>query len=616
MLLINRKTISLGICLVCAVASTTNCPGAATEAELLAQLQDESASFQDKSNACKELAVVGTEAAVPVLATLLDDDKLAHYARYGLEPIRSEKVDEALVAALDNLERKHLIGVIQSIANRNKPEAIAALATKLDVEDRAVAQSAAHAIARLGTPQAEAILSARLSEEFAGAALVCAKQLVRQGRQDEAAAIFVKLTQLENAPEHIQLAAMLQTVQLQGPEGLELLANALASKDENRRNMGLRTARLIDNAQASEVARKVFKNASPSTAPLLLTLLGDLGDNKSLPVVVEAANSKDDSIRTAALAALASLGSAEHTTLLLEAAQDESPLVSAAAMKTLVNLSDEGVDQAVLQRLDDKQLQEVAIEAIGKRRINSAVPKLVKMINGPSQLEVIAALGETVSLDQLDLLGEQLDSQSDEVREAAKKAFHAACYRMPDREATVRKLAGYLDDASEQTVEVVMEELRQIGGPESLAVVATAAKGGDETQREYATRALGEWLDISAAPVLLELAESEGDSKYGIRGIRGYIRLARQFSMPEEDRLSMCRTALKTANRAEDQKLVLAVLERYPSLGSLQIAVDAVSMDSISNEARASAKKIAGKIKDNQDQVKSLLAKIDAKPTT
>jgi len=144
--------------------------------------------------------------------------------------------------------------------------------------------------------------------------------------------------------------------------------------------------------------------------------------------------------------------------------------------------------------------------------------------------------------------------------------------------------------------------------------VARAARSNDATLKESATEALGGWLDTSAAPVLLDLARSEGDTKYGIRGMRGYIRLARQFSMPEEDRAAMCRTALQTAQRDAEKKLVLAVLERYPSADALGIAVEAAKVPSLKNEAVATAMLIAQKVGGKSADVKALLAQLGHDP--
>ena len=54
--------------------------------------------------------------------------------------------------------------------------------------------------------------------------------------------------------------------------------------------------------------------------------------------------------------------------------------------------------------------------------------------------------------------------------------------------------------------------------------------------------------------MLLDLAKSAADEKYKIRALRGYIRLVRQFAMPDEQRAEMCRIAMadRPAGRGEE----------------------------------------------------------------
>jgi len=101
---------------------------------------------------------------------------------------------------------------------------------------------------------------------------------------------------------------------------------------------------------------------------------------------------------------------------------------------------------------------------------------------------------------------------------------------------------------------------------------------------------------VDAAPVLLDLAKTAADEKYKVRALRGYIRLARQFTMPDADRARMCRTALETAERDAEKKLVLEVLERYPSGDTLQIALDAAKIPALKNDAAAIAMVIAQRV--------------------
>ena len=284
--------------------------------------------------------------------------------------------------------------------------------------------------------------------------------------------------------------------------------------------------------------------------------------------------------------------------------------MAGAAVDALTELSGEDVDRAVLELLEDEATQETAIQLIGRRRIESAVDTLLELLEGPHQLDVVAALGETIQLDQLDVLGDRLTSDSDELREAVQAALHAACYRMPDRDATAAKLGEYLDKGKD-VVPYVMEELRVLGGKKALEIVAVAANSDDDLLQDYATRELGAWLDTSVAETLLELAKKEGDSKYGIRAIRGYIRLARQFSMPDEEHAKICQTALKIASRAPEKKLVFDALRRNSNLASLAVAVEAAQDADVKQQATQAALAIAEQISGHDQAVAALLKQLE-----
>ena len=61
---------------------------------------------------------------MPALAALLGDEKLAHMARYALEPIPDPAVDAALRDALGKLKGRPLVGVIGSIGVRRDAKAV------------------------------------------------------------------------------------------------------------------------------------------------------------------------------------------------------------------------------------------------------------------------------------------------------------------------------------------------------------------------------------------------------------------------------------------------------------------------------------------------------------
>ena len=115
-----------GLAAACRAGSAAS--QAAEAQRLIAVLRSNAATF-DKARACQQLAVLGSKEAVPALADLLGDEKLAAYARCGLESITDPTADDALRAALGRLHGNLLAGVVNSIGVRRDAKAVRALAT-------------------------------------------------------------------------------------------------------------------------------------------------------------------------------------------------------------------------------------------------------------------------------------------------------------------------------------------------------------------------------------------------------------------------------------------------------------------------------------------------------
>ena len=200
-----------------------------------------------------------------------------------------------------------------------------------------------------------------------------------------------------------------------------------------------------------------------------------------------------------------------------------------------------------------------------------------------------------------------------EEAKAAYDGLRTASERMPDREACAAKLVAAMATAAVPAKCQFLEILSVMGGAKALQAVGAAAKDADPAMQDTASRLLGEWMTTDAAAVLLDLAKTATEGKYEIRALRGYIRLARQFNMTDPERVAMCRNALEVARRDEEKKLVLEVIERYPSIDMLKFAVEMAKIPALKNDAaRVSlviAKKIGGAI-----DVQKLLTQLGQDP--
>ncbi|GAG21552.1 unnamed protein product, partial [marine sediment metagenome] len=117
---------------------------------------------------------------------------------------------------------------------------------------------------------------------------------------------------------------------------------------------------------------------------------------------------------------------------------------------------------------------------------------------------------------------------------------------------------------------------------------------------DTASRLLGKWITIDAAPVLLDLATTLPNGKFKVRAIRGYIRIIRQSKLPVAEKLAMCRKALSAARRVQEKKLVLDTLPRFQTADSLALATDSLASPEVRETAAAAALAIAVKIIDTQ----------------
>lgn len=574
-------------------------------AKLVEILKNPDAPIFDKAKACQRLAVVGTKDAIPALASLLPDEKLNLYARFGLEAIPDPAVDDALREAAGKLQGRQLVGVIDSIGQRKDARAVDLLKGFLKHSEVPVASAAAGALGRIGTPEAAKAIQDALKTDtpvkncLGDAALACAENLAAHGKTDQAIALY-DAVRASNVAKNIRIAALHRKSRLAPAGAAETVLAQLRSKDHDEFQLGLALAREIPgNALSVALAGELEKLPSARQA-LLLAALGDRKDPVPMAVLLAATKSPSTDVREAAVRVLAKHGDASAVAILLDAALGEGG-AAATAKEGLKGLSGNEVDAAIAARLAqaDAKAKAVLFELVGARRILAAVPAVRAALDDPNEtvrLAAVAAMGQLADLKDLELLLNRALTREGAEGTTAQRALRTAALRMGDRDATAAKLAEALKQASGAQKEYLLELLGKVSGAKALEIVAANAQSSDPATKDAATRVLGNWVNADAAPALLQIAKGDPDAKYQIRALRGYIRIARQLQLPEAKRLEMFRTAMEVAKRADEKRLALAVLTRIPSVQTLRLAVSYLDQPGLKDAAAQAAVGIAPKI--------------------
>lgn len=586
------------------------------EKELIAVLRSEAPSA-DKAIACKRLAVDGSSAAVEDIAKLLTDPQLSSWARIALENIPGPESAAALKAATESLKGQLLVGTINSIGVRRDATSVDVLTAKLQDKDADVASAAAVALGRVGNADAEKALRAALTaapdnvrSAVAEGCVLCAERLNAGGKTKEAIALYDDVRKAE-VPKQRVIEATRGAILARGEEGLPLLVEQLASTDRKMFQLALGTAREfpgkeIDKALAAELGKTI-----PQRAALIIQAMADRPETVDLAVVLKAAGSGAKEVRVSAVGALARIGNETCLQTLFDAAVDDDVELSQAAKATLADLSGEKINTqiaALLPKAQGKSYQ-MLIELVGQRRI-SATPALLKALDSSDKgvrSAALVALGETVDLKGLSILISQvMAAKSEEDGTTATQALKSASVRMPDQDACVTELAAAMEKAPAATKVTLLEIIAEVGGAKALKTLGSSAKSNDPVQQDAASRVLGKWNNVDAAPVLIDLAKT-GPAQYRVRSLRGYIGLVRKFAMPDKQRAEMAQTAFDTSTQAAEQKLVLDVCKLHANPETLKVVIKARQVPELKDDATttavAMAKAMSAKGVDVKDQM-------------
>jgi HEAT repeat protein len=612
-------SVALGTLFAMAIAASAAAQYSAAEimskspAELIEILNNPKVSVFAKAKVCQRLALIGTEDAVPALAALLPDEELGAYARSALESIPHPTADEALREAATRrgtLKRLQLIGIINSIGRRKDTQATGVLKALLGDSDASVAQAAGAALGRIGTTEAAGILKAALvtsspvKASVANACLACADQLVMGGERVEAIALYESVAAAD-IPKHRKAAAIYGQLRLQKAEAKDLLLAQIRSPDAIFFNIGLAAVRQMPGADVTAALVREIDRLPPERQAGLLRALGDRKEPVPLAGVIAASKSPSAVVRAAAIYVLGKHGGDSALPILVDASLGTGE-VAREAKFVLGNTVGKNVDVAICAKLTDAdpKAKVSLFELVGSRGIAEALPEVLKATEDPNEelrLAAIRTLGRIVSLEELPMLVERL-VVAKTLRETAAthESLKAACARMPDRDACAGKLLDSMDAAPAVSKGFLLQLLSSVGGARALTGVCAYARNADEDIQDAATRALGEWMSVDAAPQLLELAHTIRNDKFKTRVLRGYIRIVRQLGIPADQKVTMCQEALGAACRDDERRMVLQVLGRLPSVKSLSLAASCLTVPALRDEAITAVLEIGEKLSANE----------------
>lgn len=598
------QTVVLALVLSASMAFAQNTPTLApTNAAALVSILKSDASQKVKSDACRQLAVLGGKEAVAPLAALLTNEQLSHMARYGLETIPDPSVDKAFRDALTQTQGRLLAGVISSIGVRRDTKAIEPLSGLLNHADADVAQAAARALGNMGTASAAKAIEQALKTTAAGNRLAfyegmfrCAEQLAAKGKEGQAAKLYEQMMNAQDLHQ-VRAGALRGTLLLKQAKGMELLKQSLHSDDYVLTAAAIRTSLEMKNGKVTQALVDELPQLQGDRLIMVIQALSKRGDAAALPALAPLATKGPKEIRVAAIRAMAEFSNPQTIPSFLGMIGDNDKEIAELAQECLASVPGKEADAAVSAMLAhaDPAQKNLGMELAARRRMASSVPTLLQLADGadaPLRLAALKRLAELANTTDtpalLALLAKYQDGQD---ISAAGQALSQVGMRAAKPEEPVGQIAQAMKTAKPAQKKALLAALSAIGESSALQAVVAASKDAD--LRDAAIQSLTTWKTTDAAKALLTLAQSASNGGEKLAYLRGYFGWSDNPDVSEADRLALCKNATGLLQQAEEKKLYAQALGNIKNMDSLNALMPCLDDAALKDAAAAAAVSIA-----------------------
>ncbi|MBI2423533.1 MAG: HEAT repeat domain-containing protein [Candidatus Hydrogenedentes bacterium] len=580
----------------------------ADEAAALAVLQS-GGDWNAMQNAFRQLRQVGTEQSVPVLAGFLGNEQWSHLAVYALEPMPIPEAGEALRTALGIVGGAPQLDIIGALGVRRDNRAVKALSGLMSSDDADLARRAAAALGKIASGDSVKALTQAHEEaldpkklDISEALLEAAQIQVKEGKGRSAAKIYQALL-AEDRPLFIRMGAF-SGLAYADPKGTpERLIAALGGDGEIFRNVAVDLVAETSGEGATKEYVAALDSLEAEGKAALIHALSKRKDPAAHDAILAAVDNGEPIVRLAAIDALGALGTAEDIGLLsslLAAGDDEA---AATARNSLIRMESKDINDAIAASIGEASpaVRAKVLEVLDVRlapQVAALAAEYLKDADADVRLASMQVLVQNGGAAELSATLEALKLATDpKENKAAARALNGVAKRAGETGLPIVLPA--LEGADEALKIALVEALGQVGGANALPPVATLAQGPESPVQAVALRVLSDWPTLDAAPTLLELAKSTTGGLHDA-GIRGYVRLARSTE-DAAAKGTMLDTAMKLANRKEEQWLVLSAYGTLATGESLAALTPYLKNAEVGNEAALAMIAVADAVRQHGD---------------
>jgi hypothetical protein len=545
------------------------------------------------------LELVGSDAAVPVIAPFLSDEELSSPAIGALETIGTKEALRTLSTALAGSPPPTQQRILKALALREFQPALGAISNLVSSADDGVKKQALRAIALIGDNSSTQILlhqarkaGFKTEPTEATLSLLAFAQRIRQASPDAVAGIAKEILAgtTNESDQHLRLAAL--RLAFDGSvRSADLLIPELNRFDEEYRREILKIAAGGKTPEYTARWSAEYKKATGELQGELLTLLSTVDNRKEFvqAIIVPALSSKNIHVRTAAAGTIGKSrdkGLAPAVLGYFQKATDIGELQAAkASLLLLIDKSNVGLIAAALPQSSPRH-QVILLEVLKERRATdqfNAVYALATSRDTTVSKAAYQALANVSTGKNIKQLLSLLESAK-----GSPVLIQNAVVSSIDAESSPLIL-----DAYEKSKIKLLPVLPYVNDKSALQKVERAFFDGSKEEKDVAFNALSNWQNQEAARTLLRILKDVSLTEYHPRALAAFITQVSRSSWPDEQKLLMLREGMGVASTDREKISVIRAVGNLRTFLSLVFVSAYLEDPKLSSAASRAAMQIA-----------------------
>lgn len=540
------------------------------------------ATFDSKQFICRELRLIGSEKSVPTLTEMLLDEKTTNIARYALENIPGNAVDEALIESLPKATKKVQLGIMNTLAVRKSTSAVSTIGELLKSADNDISNTAVSALGQIGNEECIKFLTPYLSSKnkvlrnsVLDSYLLCVDELVKQNKMKEANKIYTDLHN-QNTPFIIKQATLVGIINTSKNKSKEILERIKNEPKELRFIPISKIRELPGNSDLSNFA-KLLPTLEPANQIQLLSVFEDRRDKSVKPFVLETLDSEVKEVRIASIRTLANIGDENDVVKLAEIAANETGDEASYARASLDLLNGDKVNKTIANSIatSENSVKVELIKAVGSRDIKSAFNKIIEFVNSAdnkTKTATLKSLAEISTIENVPALIDILIAQKNNAdRKKVERTISKVLTKFPDTNSSAPIIKTFNSDIDKDDKSSLLRLLGFTGDAAALKVLRKEINSSDEQIKIAAINGLSNWTTAEPLNDLMQSTKSAENDKVRAPALKGFTKfISVDKSLTDVQKVEMYKVSLQYAKTSNERNIALDGIGHIDCFASLE----------------------------------------------